>query len=103
MPKKLRIKFQNGLLRNEFYSSTRLTFSILFVKGSNVKGVGSVNFASRRDKRWRILLLIHNVPIYAYEEGMLFKFVCTVASTPKSLVNVSLQKKEINHLFTFYG
>ena len=66
------------------------TFGIFLVKRPNIEGVGSVDFASRRDKWWWILLLINNIPIYAYEEWMLFKFFGTIASAAKSFVYVSL-------------
>ena len=56
------------------------TFGIFLVKRPNIEGVGSVDFASRRDKWRRILLLIHNIPINANEEWVLFKFFCPVPS-----------------------
>ncbi len=71
--------------------SSKLAFCILLVKRPNVKGIGGVDLAAWRDEGRRIFLLVHNVPVDAREERMLLKFVCTIASTPESLVYISLE------------
>ena len=71
-------------------SDSQLTFCVFFVEGANVKGVGRIDFPSRRNQRRRILLLVDHVPVDAVEERIVFQLLGATAATAYSFVCVSL-------------
>lgn len=49
-------------------------FCVLFIEGSNVESIGSVDFTSRGDERWGVLAVIHQLPVDFFEKLVFSNF-----------------------------
>ena len=82
--------YKTKIVHRMHTSDSQLTFCVFFVEGANVKGVGRIDFPSRRNQRWWILLLVDHVPVDAVEERIVFQLLGATAATAYSFVCVSL-------------
>lgn len=80
-------------------------FGVLLVERSNVECIGSINLATRRYQRWGILLQVHQLPVDALEERMLFDLVRTAKMTNnniKECVQTTTNRQFNTHLFPLH-
>ena len=83
-----------------FLPSLGLTFSILLIEWSDVKGVGSIYLSPRRDQRRRIFLLINLVPIDSTEECVVLQLFGATTSTSETLIHITLER-EHEYIYSF--
>lgn len=65
-----------------------VSLRVFLVKGSNIESVSSVDFASRRNQRWRIFLHVDLLPVDTKEKRMAFDFFRSVIMRHDILISI---------------